>query len=226
MLNVYFISGLGTDHRAFGSLPLPDFVRPIYAEWLPPLSKQESLPHYASRMIAAYIHNDPLPVIVGLSFGGIMAIEIAKQIKTKRVIIISSIKHCEELQPLYKWAGKAGIHRWVARLNYKNPSFLTYFVFGANSPAQKRRLRGLLNATGLDFVEWAAHQAAHWQSRDKIPNLVHIHGENDRIFPVRYLKNVDYIVPNASHLLIGTHGKEVGAILADIFLACCGAEEH
>lgn len=213
MKTVYFISGLGTDRRAFAPLHLPDFIHPIYADWLPPLSKNEPIAHYASRMISTYIH-EAKPILVGLSFGGLMAIEIAKQIETEKVIIISSIKDCTELQPLFRLTSKIGLHRFMARYNYKNPSFLTYFSFGAKSAAQKRRLKSLLNATSLDFVEWAAHQAANWQNRTHINNLVHIHGTKDLIFPIQRLKNVQYRIEGATHLLVGTHGEEVGKILA------------
>jgi len=40
---------------------------------------------------------EPDPVLIGLSFGGIMCTEIAKQIPVEKIIIISSIKHSGEL---------------------------------------------------------------------------------------------------------------------------------
>ena len=77
---IYFISGLGADERIFQWLRY-DGYRPIHIHWLPP-ERRESVEHYAHRL--AQDIKDKRPIIVGLSFGGIVAIEIAKQIDVRK----------------------------------------------------------------------------------------------------------------------------------------------
>ncbi len=58
-------------------------------DWIEPL-KNESLKNYAQR-ISNKITSDN-PTLIGLSFGGILAVEISKILKLQKVILISSAK--------------------------------------------------------------------------------------------------------------------------------------
>ncbi|MBI5858459.1 MAG: hypothetical protein HZB42_12515 [Sphingobacteriales bacterium] len=116
MKNVYFISGLGADKRAFSLLDL-SFCNPVFIEWIKPL-KNESLRQYAIRLKEQI--TDPEPVIVGVSFGGMLATEIAKTGSTRKTIIISSNKTKMEFPkilltgkylPLYKWLPSAFLRK-------------------------------------------------------------------------------------------------------------------
>ena len=65
----------------------------ILLEWFIPLDK-ESLEDYALRMTKNIKHENP--VLIGVSFGGILVQEIAKLIKVRKTIIISSVKSNKE----------------------------------------------------------------------------------------------------------------------------------
>ena len=96
MKHIYCISGFGADERAFSKLNFGN-NKVHFLPWLLPITK-ESIEEYAQRMGKQIQHENP--VLIGLSFGGMMSIEIAKCIKTELVIIISSIKSFHEI-PLW-----------------------------------------------------------------------------------------------------------------------------
>src|SRR5258707_139416 len=98
---IYCISGLGTDAKIFSRLKIRGYQL-IHLPWLKPRSK-ESMKSYAARM-AAPIHH-PSPVLLGVSFGGMVAIEIAKQLPVKKTIIISSVKTLKEIPSWMRIAG-------------------------------------------------------------------------------------------------------------------------
>ena len=52
--------------------------------------QEETIANYAMRMCEDILHKNP--VLVGVSFGGIMAQEMSQFITTKKVILISSVK--------------------------------------------------------------------------------------------------------------------------------------
>lgn len=91
----YLLSGLGADGTVFQYLDF-EGVEVEYMEWLPPLPK-ETLPAYAKRMTQKI--TTPHPILVGLSFGGMVAIEIAKQIPVKKVISMI-VNKAHEITPL------------------------------------------------------------------------------------------------------------------------------
>jgi hypothetical protein len=74
MKKIYFISGLGADKRIFSFLDL-SFCEPVFVDRITPL-KNESLQGYALRLGKNIPGKDP--VIIGISFGGMLATEIAK----------------------------------------------------------------------------------------------------------------------------------------------------
>src|SRR5882762_5671553 len=98
-MKVYFLSGLGADKTVFQFLHLK-YCEPIFISWIKPL-QNETLPCYALRLKDHYkISNDA--TICGLSFGGMIATEIAKGFSTSKVILISSAKTKHELPPFYR----------------------------------------------------------------------------------------------------------------------------
>ncbi|MEN8444017.1 MAG: alpha/beta hydrolase [Cyanobacteria bacterium J06555_13] len=93
---IYFVSGLGADERIFQWLRYDGF-QPVHIQWRAP-ERGEPIEGYAKRL-SEQIEEDN-PVIVGLSFGGMIAIEIAKQMNTQKIVLLSSVKETSEI-PFY-----------------------------------------------------------------------------------------------------------------------------
>ena len=116
MKKVYFISGLGADKRAFSFLDL-SFCEPQFIEWIKPLEK-ESLKSYALRLRKQIPEEHP--TVVGVSFGGMLATEMAKEDKLMNVIIIASNKSSAEF-PAYLRVGKyLPVYKWLPEKLIKN----------------------------------------------------------------------------------------------------------
>src|SRR6187402_2398137 len=87
---VYFMPGLAASVAIFERIKLPETeFEMFFLEWEIPLEK-ESLQDYAKRMAEKVKHVNP--VLVGVSFGGILVQEMANFILVRKVIIISSVK--------------------------------------------------------------------------------------------------------------------------------------
>src|SRR5882724_23441 len=98
---IYCISGLGADEKIFANLQLQGYeLRHI--PWLTP-HKNEKINAYARRMAASIQHESPL--LIGVSFGGMVAIEIARHMPVRKLILISTIKSTGEMPPWMKMAG-------------------------------------------------------------------------------------------------------------------------
>jgi pimeloyl-ACP methyl ester carboxylesterase len=114
---IYCISGLGADERVFSKLKLPE-VQFLYLKWLIPL-KAERIEAYAKRMCGqmSLPGGDQVPagplILMGVSFGGMMAIEMAKHISVAKVILISSVKSRRELPAGIKLAAALGLYRLI-----------------------------------------------------------------------------------------------------------------
>src|ERR1044071_2262482 len=107
-MKVYFISGLAADERVFRHINLPEQYEAVHLAWLAPLP-HESLPHYARRF-SGRINGDEKFCLIGLSFGGMIAVEIARILRPEKLILISSISCPAHLPSYYKIAGFLRLH--------------------------------------------------------------------------------------------------------------------
>jgi pimeloyl-ACP methyl ester carboxylesterase len=197
MTPVYIFSGLGTDERVFQYIDFSGFDI-HHISWIAPL-KDETIESYAKRIIGQ-IH-DGNPVLIGVSFGGIIAVEVAKLIPTEKIILISSVKTRHELPFYYRLAGTLHLHKLLPLRLLKHPNLFAYWLFGAKERQYKDLLAAILCDTDNDFLKWALDAVATWRNEYKHTNLVHLHGTADRILPYRFIKKA-IRVPAGGHFMI------------------------
>ena len=80
MKHIYLLSGLGVDDRVFEKIVFP--YPHTFIKWMLPLV-QETMQAYAKRLSEQITHANP--ILIGLSFGGMMSIEIAKIINGNKL---------------------------------------------------------------------------------------------------------------------------------------------
>lgn len=218
-MNVYFISGLGADKRAFERLKLPEKFSVHYLDWIKN-EKHESLGDYAKRMAAAIDTTQPYS-IVGLSMGGMIAAAMSQFLQPHKTILISSVGCTDEFPPLFKLGRLTQIHRLLPSTIFHTPNPLAYWAFGAKSKAEKTLMKHIITHSDAAFVKWSIGAILSWGNKTRPKNLYHIHGDRDKILPVRYTKP-DVLIKNGSHFMVWTKAGEVSKALA----AVLDAEEH
>lgn len=206
---IYFFSGLGADERIFQWLRYDSF-RPVHIRWIPP-EKGEPIEQYAQRL-SEQITSDR-PIIVGLSFGGMVAIEVAKHIPTEKVILLSSVKERSEIPFYFKLFRTLPIHRiFPFKSSLRAVYWLAYWLFSPEGPDQRQLLKTVLIDTDPHFLKWALHRVVIWQNQDIPGNVVHVHGKRDRIFPLRFV-SPNYAIENCGHLMVMNRAEEISNLL-------------
>ena len=214
-MRVYFISGLGADKRAFYKIKLPQGYQPVFLDWIVPLAG-ESFPDYAKRFSKS-INQDEEFVLIGLSFGGMLASEIAKIVSPKKLIIISSLSSYKELPWYFKLAGKLGIHRIISPSLYKQATIMNRFM-GAGNKEMKSIVYTYVNNIDPAFIRWSLDVIVHWSHTERLSDLIHIHGSNDHLLPCKYVR-ADYTIKNGGHLMVMNKAEEVNSILEKVLLS-------
>ena len=205
---IYCISGMGADERVFKNLKLSGFQLK-YIPWIQPL-KNEEIQEYAKRMSLAI--TNPSPVILGVSFGGIMAIEIAKQKNFKNIIIVSSVKSKMEIPG---WMRATGSWKLDKILPLKPFPLINSFLndrLGVSNEEEKKLVDDYRGKTDPVYLNWAVHQVLNWQNEFLPNNLLHIQGSNDKIFPVKYV-NATHVINGGTHLMIYNRAAEISKII-------------
>jgi pimeloyl-ACP methyl ester carboxylesterase len=208
---VYFISGLGANRRAFDFLDL-SFCEPVFIEWIKPLPK-ETLEHYAVRLKEGI--TDPNPVVVGVSFGGMLATEMAKRDPSLKAILISSSKTAAEF-PAYLRVGKyLPVYKWLPPKMVKAAGRLSKNIVGPKGKEEKKVFMQILKDTDHTFTNWATEAILKWSNKEVPQNVIHIHGDADRLLPYRLVK-CNHRIKGGTHLMIFDKAKELSVLLKQL----------
>lgn len=211
MKRVYLFSGLGADERVFQGLDFGGFS-PVFVDWILP-ENDDSLSGYAKRLSNSIDDEDP--VLIGLSFGGMIAVEVARHIPAGKIILISSAKSSGHLPWYFKLAGKLKLNRLIPVWFYKMEGPLINWLFGAETQNDKQLLQQIIRETDDQFVKWAVNAILNWESKLTSQNVIQIHGSKDLILPARF-SQTDELIEGAGHFMIVNRRKEVQEFLTNV----------
>lgn len=208
--NIYCISGLGADEKVFTNLSVNGY-KLRYVPWLKP-QKNEKIEDYAARMAAQI--SEPAPVLLGVSFGGMIGIEIAKQAAVKKLFIISSIKSVKELPSWMRIVGKMKLNKLLPTKAYKYTEKVDNNRLGVTTKEEREMVRAYRRNADPQYLEWAINQVVNWKNDWQPDQLVHIHGDKDKIFPVKKLQHT-HIIKDGTHMMIYNRAKEIGQYIGE-----------
>ncbi|UII28565.1 alpha/beta hydrolase [Fulvivirga maritima] len=204
-MKIYAISGLGADERAFYKLQLKHPI--IHLPWKTPVPG-ETLRSYAQRFLKDIDDSKPFG-LMGLSFGGMVVVEIAKIKTPQKTIIISSVPTRKELPPDFRAIGSLGIVRIIPAKWLIPPKIICHWLFGVKTKEDKELLNAIIEDTDPDFFKWAIQEILMWNNTENIP-LLALHGTKDRLIPCH---REALRIRNGSHFMVVSHAESISTII-------------
>ena len=196
---VYFMPGLAASPIIFENISLPEEQFEVFLlEWCLPL-ENESLEDYALRMTKNIKLENP--VLIGVSFGGILVQEMALHIKTKKVIIISSVKSNKEFPRRMKIAKTTAAYKLIPTSLLENVEALAKFSLGNTITKRLELYEKFLQVRDKKYLDWAIENVILWKRDKPAENIIHIHGLADEVFPAKYITNF-IPVKGGTHIMI------------------------
>ncbi len=209
-MTLYFLSGLGADKRAFKHLTFPTNTITIFIDWITPI-KHESLKDYAKRISLCIDTTRPF-ILIGMSFGGILATEILAFVNPQKTILISSVTRRQELPFYFRLAGLLGANKLMPAKATTLANAITYWMFGIQHRNDKLLLKEILDSTDAHFSKWAIHEIVNWKRVISPTNVIRIHGDKDRILPIINFTPT-YLLKGAGHFMVVNRANEISEIL-------------
>jgi pimeloyl-ACP methyl ester carboxylesterase len=212
-LRLLLFPGLGADsrmlepqRRAFPHAETPN--------WIPHVPG-ESLRGYVERFARSLAIDSPA-ILGGVSMGGMVALEMARIVPARCVILIASCRHPRATNPLL---------RLSERLTRPLPSILLdkgrvlaplFLGRGGRLGAPERKLLvRMARDLPVPFLRWAPRAVLAWQGcEDPGVPVYHIHGDRDIVFALRRVRP-DRVVPGGIHVLNLSHPDEVNAFIGE-----------
>ena len=212
---VYLMPGLAASALIFERITLPKDTFEIYLlEWEIPLDN-ESLPHYAKRIAEKIKHENP--VLIGVSFGGILVQEMAQHIDARKVIIISSVKSNAEFPLRLKLAKTTKAYKLIPMSLILNIETLAKFSFGEKVNQRLKLYEKFLSVRDIRYLTWAVEQVVLWDRTVVDKTVVHIHGDMDDVFPIKNIQDC-ITVKGGTHIMILNKYKWLNEHLPDLIL--------
>jgi pimeloyl-ACP methyl ester carboxylesterase len=171
----------------------------ILLDWFLPQNK-ETLQQYAFRMTKQIKHENP--VLIGVSFGGILVQEMSTLIPTRKTIIISSVKSNKEFPARMLLAKKTMAYKLIPTSLLANIETLVRYAFGEHIVAKRIKLyEKYLSLREKSYLDWSIENVILWSRSKPDENVVHIHGDKDGVFPIDKIKKC-IIIKDGTHIMI------------------------
>ena len=214
-IHVYFMPGMAASSSIFENIKLPEELFVIHLlEWALPLPK-ETLLDYAKRMAGNIEHKEC--ILIGVSFGGILVQEMKQFLNPQKVVIISSVKSNTELPRKMKVARTTKAYKLIPTKLFENVENLAKYAFGDYVKERIKLYEKFLSMRDKNYLDWSIEQIINWERKEVDAEVIHIHGDEDEVFPIKYIKNCT-ILKGGKHIMILNKYKWLNENLPKILL--------
>jgi pimeloyl-ACP methyl ester carboxylesterase len=212
-VQVYFVPGLAAGKEIFRNISLPeDSYEMLVLEWIIP-KKKESIVDYSKRM--AQLVTSSNAILVGVSFGGVIAQEMSQFLTLRNLIIISSIKTRQEQPVHWKMARKTLAYKLFPTSLVLSAPDLTRFAIGPKTEKRLKLYQQYLHVRDKQYLDWAIENMITWNRTKEMEGVVHLHGDKDIVFPIKNISNC-ILIEGGTHIMILNKGGLISKKLIQI----------
>lgn len=212
---VYFMPGMAASPDIFDRIKLPEDQFEMHKlRWEIPLTG-ESLADYARRIASGITHEKP--VLIGVSFGGVLVQEMAALVGASKVIIISSVKCNREFPRRMRFTRLTKLYKIFPTGMAENFEKYRFLPLSGKFKERFSLYEKFFDRREKAYLDWALEQILIWNRSEPDPSVVHIHGDADKVFPVRYISNF-IPVPGGTHIMIINKYRWLNVHLPNIIL--------
>jgi pimeloyl-ACP methyl ester carboxylesterase len=193
--------GLAASPKIFEFLKFPEDYEIMPMHFIIPY-KNETLRDYSKRLIKKQIkHHDP--ILLGVSFGGMIIQEISKLIPVKKLILVSTLKSSKEFSPFYNKVLRYRLYKFYPSRAMMYTDLLEKLSFPGNFKQKMKLYKKYRDSLPKEYYDWAVKNLAHW-SQPEFPSapFIHIHGTEDKVFPIKYIREPVTKIDHGRHDMI------------------------
>ena len=200
----YLITGFALDCRVLESLRLPASLGFRFIDLIPALP-DESLPKYALRL-AQTIGFQPGDRIGGISMGGMLALEIARECRASQILLIASCTHPRFIRFPFRLAGRLAPHVPQVVLH----QIFTYLPFclrqlGMHTAQGEALLKDIMGQFPPDRIQSLSRMILQWKGCEPTVPYLALHSEGDWLIrPPLHLSALT-LLKGRNHLLSISH---------------------
>lgn len=215
---IYLIPGQGSDHRLFNNLAIDSAFEIKHIGYSVP-DKEMNLKDFAWEL-SKQIDTNRSFLLIGVSLGGMLATEMGDFLDPEKIIVISSAKGRQELPGRYRFQRKFPVYKLVSKKTVKRGAQIMQPIVEPDRNHEKETFKNMLKDKDPDFLKRTVKMIMEWERVSYRPDIIHIHGDNDKTIPIRNVK-YDYLIKGGSHMMMLTRGEEISNLINEILREHC-----
>lgn len=209
-MKLYAIPGLGTTEKLFVNLQVKN-AELVILKWPDPVSG-DTMKSYAKRFLPQINLNEPF-CLLGVSFGGMLCVELSKLISPKKIFLISTCKQRSELPWYIRLFKFIPLHRWISENQHRKMAYQGRWLIGFGKAYIPEYL-GMINSMQKNYFRNCINVIVNWNNNRVPQNAVHIHGNDDKLLLYRNVK-ADYTIDHGSHAMIIFQADQINHIIEE-----------
>lgn len=213
---IYLFPGQGADARLFDSLTIDPQFKIRVIEYGTPAAGM-TMQSFARELSHQIDTTEPF-VLVGVSLGGMLCVELSEVIRPTKTIVISSAKNRNELPLRYRFQKSVPIHKLVSgKMMLAGAKWLQPLV-ERDQRSNKAIFASMLDKKEPVYMERTIGLIINWERTRNNTPIYHIHGSNDHTLPLRKINSPTSVIAKGSHLMTLTRATEVSEAINRILL--------
>lgn len=213
MKALYLIPGQGSDYRIFKHFEFENYDT-VHIKYTVP-DKNVCMNEYA-RELSKQIDTSERFSIIGVSLGGMLAVEMSEFMDPEEVIIISSAKNRNELPFRYKFMKKIPLNKMFGGSFLNSVAPLAQIIVEPDSRFERKLCKSMLKGKDEFFMKHSVDMIINWDRTDNKSKIIHIHGNNDHTIPIKNIKGNAVVIEAGSHMMTLIKGPEICKLIQTI----------
>lgn len=211
---IYLFPGQGADARIFDSLSIDNSFHTKIVEY-GIAEKDMSMATFAKQLSSEIDTSQPF-ILIGVSLGGMICVELSEILQPEKTIIISSVKNRNELPFRYKFQKAIPIYKLFPGKMLLIGAKILQPIVEPDRNKNKETFKQMLASKDALYMKRSIGLIINWERKINTKKVYHVHGAKDHTLPYRKIVAPDFTVKKGSHMMTLTRAAEVSSILNDI----------
>lgn len=210
-MTIYAIPGLGTTKELYVNIELENHTI-VILQWPKPAQDQK-LKDYAKEFISQINLNEPF-CLLGVSFGGMLCVELSKIISPKKLILISTSKTRNELPFFIRLLKYIPLHIMISENKHRRLAYYSRAIIGFEK-TYTHEFMNMVNSMQEHYFKRCIHMIVNWDNKTLPKNYLHIHGAADRLIPQSCV-SADITIKSGTHAMIVFNAEEINLAIEKV----------
>ena len=207
-MRIYAIPGLGTTKELYVNTQLRGHEL-IVLQWPSP-NKNDTMQSYAQKFISQINTNEPFGLL-GVSFGGMLCIELSKIITPHKLILISTCKTRAELPWFIRLMKYIPLHLIISERYHRRLAYHGRWFIGFGS-AYIPEFLGMIEQMEKGYFKQCIDIIANWNNLTFPKIHYHIHGTNDKLLSHKNV-SATILIDGGSHAMVVFRANEINSLI-------------